>query len=541
LSAPVTLPRSPGLIEAIRASGLRIPAPTNPLERYCAPIEFLPKQREFMDATESEVLYSGAFGAGKTRALCYKAVKRAAVPGARELLCRKTLVSLKATTLVTLLEGDGEAPPVLKRGTYDHNKSDKIIRLHGGGEIRYFGLDDHEKLGSYNGTGVGIDEMVEILAEDHRQLLGRYRLNVAGVPQQMYGACNPGAPQHHLAQRYGILQGSRAIDKAKAEPDTRVIFTSAAENTHLSAKYLNRIARFEGVARQRYYEGLWVGAEGLILGTYDAGRHRIEAELVRRNDAWWLHVPSWETEPDAKLGPPDVRLDWFVCCLDFGFRAPGCMQVWGVDRANRAFRVREVYRTVEDIDWWSEWATRFGKEFDFRVGLADHDPASIKVLNKRTYGHGGRAVWRPWTKNRQNPGEERAGFDQLRVRFRDDAAFLVQGPGVFPAGFDATLQDEKLPVCLEDEIPQLVFGDIPAAGTTSLARLEGPDPKCADHAVDAARGMAAFVAWKDLTPPELRPVEPKVPDPEGDHEAWQRTLLRERGIDPDNTRRRRRR
>jgi hypothetical protein len=523
------------VVNGIRAEGLRVPAPTNPLERYCAPVKFLPKQEQFMQAPEREVLYSGAYGAGKSRGLCYKSVTRAAVPGARELLCRKTLVSLKATTLRTLLEGDGETPPVLRPGTYEHNKSEKIIRLHGGGEIVYFGLDDPDKIGSYNGTGVGIDEMVDITAQDHRQLRGRMRLDVAGLPQQMYGACNPGSPVHHLAQRYGIVQGSRATDPAKAAPNTRVIFTSAAENTYLPAAYLADLDTFEGIPRQRFVEGLWVGASGLIWGTYDAGKHKIAGTLERRQEAWWLHVEGWPAEQAS------VRLDWFVCVLDFGFRAPGCMQVWGIDRANRAFRVREVYRTGEDLDYWAALAMRFGSEFNFRVGLADHDPSSISILNKRTYGHGGRAVWRPWTKHRQNPGEERAGFDQMRIRWKEDAAFLLQGPEVFPEGFDRTLQEIQRPVCLEDEIPELVFGEIPEAGTTSLARLEGPDPKCADHAVDCARGMGAYVAWKDLTPAELRPVEPKVADPEGDHEAWRRTLLRERGIDPDNPRRRRRR
>lgn len=516
--------------------GLKVPPPINPLEKYCAPVVFLPKQQEFMDATEREVLYSGAYGAGKSRGLCYKTVGRAAFPGARELLCRKTLVSLKATTLRTLLEGDGEAPPVLRPGTYDHNKSEKIIRLHGGGEIVYFGLDDSDKIGSYNGTGVGIDEEVEITAEDHRQLRGRMRLDVAGLQQQMYGACNPGSPVHHLAQRYGIVHGSRAVDLEKAAPNTRVIFTTARENTYLPPEYLADLDTFEGIPRQRFVEGLWVGASGLIWGTYDAGKHRIKGRLEKRNEAWWLIVEGWPQEE------AEVRLDWFVCAHDFGFRAPGCMQVWGIDRANRAFRIREVYRTGEDQDYWSAWAARFGREFGFRVGLADHDPASISILNKRTYGHGGKAVWRPWTKHRQNPGEERAGFDQMRIRWAQDGAFLLQGPDVFPAGFDRTLLDEKKPVCLEDEIPELVFGPLAEAGTSSLARLEGPDPRCADHAVDCARGVGAYVQWKDLTPPELRPpAEAKAADPEGDLEAWRRSLLRERGIDPDNPRRRRRR
>jgi hypothetical protein len=98
------------------------------------PIKILPKQADFLQATERHVLYSGAVGAGKTRALCLKIAMRASFPGSREGLCRKHLVTLKATTLKTLLEGDGDMPPVLPAGYYQHNKSEKTIKLDGGGE-----------------------------------------------------------------------------------------------------------------------------------------------------------------------------------------------------------------------------------------------------------------------------------------------------------------------------------------------------------------------------------------------------------------------
>ena len=87
----------------------------------------LPKQFDFVKSEAREVLYSGAYAAGKTRALCYRLVSRAQVEGSREGICRKHLVTLKASTLRTLLEPDGTAPPVLPAGSYQHNKSEKVI------------------------------------------------------------------------------------------------------------------------------------------------------------------------------------------------------------------------------------------------------------------------------------------------------------------------------------------------------------------------------------------------------------------------------
>ena len=225
--------------------------------------KLLPKQYDFVgDEKAREILYSGAFAAGKTRSLCFKLVKRASVVGAREGLCRKYLVTLKATTLRTLLEPDGSNPPVLPVGTYEHNKSNKIIRIRGGGEIVYFGLDDPEKIGSYNLSGVAIDEAVELIKPDYIQLLGRIRLDV-GMPNQIYAACNPSAPTHFLAERFGLTSGYQAAKGC------RVIQTKSADNYFLPKSYVDSLNEFTGIAYKRYVEGRWVGSEGVIYDRWD--------------------------------------------------------------------------------------------------------------------------------------------------------------------------------------------------------------------------------------------------------------------------------
>ena len=208
--------------------------------------EVLPKQMQFLTAPEREVLYSGAFGAGKSRALCWKLVTRASVPGAIELLVRKTNVALKRSTLKTLLESDGDLPAVLPAGAYTHNKSMQTIRIHGGGEIMYFGLDDPDKIGSTPATGVAIDEATELTEKDYTALRGRIRVKVKGLPRQIYSATNPGAPSHHLAQRFGLASD------CEAAPDTKVITTRTADNFFLPADYVADLNTFSGVARKRY-------------------------------------------------------------------------------------------------------------------------------------------------------------------------------------------------------------------------------------------------------------------------------------------------
>lgn len=272
--------------------------------------QMLPKQRAFLEATEREVGYSGAVGAGKTRALCLKALTRAVVPGAREALVRKHLSTLKATTLKTLLEPEGDLPPVLPRGSYSHNQTDKTIRIHGGGEIVYFALDDPDKLGSYNLSGCGIDEVVELRERDYTQLRGRIRLQ-CGLPNQLYWACNPGPPSHFVAKRFGLARG------ALIRPKCRVIETCTAENTFLPQDYIDDVSSFEGVARERFFLGRWVGGEGLVYDRWDHAVHVLERD--------------------------PAEMERWLCAVDDGYTNPFAATLWGMDGDGRLHGFASLY------------------------------------------------------------------------------------------------------------------------------------------------------------------------------------------------------
>ena len=275
--------------------------------------DLLPAQLDFIRAQQREVLYSGAFGAGKTRALCMKLVARlVGRPGAREGLARKHLVSLKATTLRTLLEQDGNLPPVLPRGTYEHNKSERVIRLLGGGTIYYFGLDDYEKMGSLNLSGCAVDEAVELVEGDWTMLRGRIRLELDDLAMQLYGACNPGAPSHFLAVRFGLAGGHQAADNCRA------IQTRSPDNFFLPQAYLDDLQSLEGVAFERYVEGKWRGGEGLVYDRFDRSVH------VRQRNEEWRRI---------------------IVGQDEGYTNPAALLVVGEDGDGRLHIIEEFYKS----------------------------------------------------------------------------------------------------------------------------------------------------------------------------------------------------
>jgi PBSX family phage terminase large subunit len=279
-------------------------------------IELLPPQLRFIKAKEREVIYSGAFGAGKTRALCLKLASRViGFPGSREGLARKHLVSLKSTTLRTLLESDGNLPPVLPLGSYTHNKSERTIKVHGGGTIYYFGLgdaEDYQKIGSLNLSGCAVDEAVELTEADWTMLRGRVRLKLDGQSMQLYGACNPGAPSHHLARRFGLAGGYKAADNCKA------IQTRSPDNFFLPEEYVKDLMSLTGVAFERYVEGKWRGGEGLVFDRFDRSIH------VREREEEWKRI---------------------VVGQDEGYTNPAALVVLGEDSDGRLHILEEWYRT----------------------------------------------------------------------------------------------------------------------------------------------------------------------------------------------------
>lgn len=216
-------------------------------------VPLLPPQWEFLKAKQFETMYTGAFGAGKSRALCYKLIMHAAIPGNFVGLCRKKHTSLRQTTLRTLLMSEGGLPPCLPLGSYSYNKSEQLIKLHGGGEIFTFGFDDWRKVGSLNFGAVGVDEATELDEEEYNMLLGRIR-NPADPNRQIFLATNPDSPGHFLYKRF----------LEKRHPRRKVIHTTTLDNWYLPKDYVETLLTLEGAALQRYVYGKWVAFEGAV-------------------------------------------------------------------------------------------------------------------------------------------------------------------------------------------------------------------------------------------------------------------------------------
>ena len=307
-------------------------------------LELLPQQLKFITSTKRECLYSGAFGSGKTRSLALKCLMRASVKGAREGLCRKTVVALKRSTLKTLLEPDGLLPPILPRGSYEYRKIDGEIMIHGGGSIMLFGLEDAARIASMNLSGVGVDEAVELNERDWTMLRGRIRLSLPDLPNQIYGACNPSTPQHFLAKRFGLAGGHQC------SPNCEAIVTTSRDNWFLPEDYLADLETMTGVARKRYVEGIWCGSEGLVFDRFDESKYVVD------------EVPD--------------EFDRMIVGMDEGYNNPAVLLLIGV-KDDRVFVIDEWYERhkleADVVEVCQSWKERY------QIDCFVVDPSAAKL------------------------------------------------------------------------------------------------------------------------------------------------------------------
>lgn len=281
-------------------------------------VQLMPKQMEFVQSEALQILYSGAVRAGKTRALCYRAARKASIPRAKVGLCRKTMASLKQTTLRTLLEPDGDLPAILPEGSYEHKLMRERISIHGGGEIVYFGCDVPEKIGSLTLSDICIDEAIELDEAEWNMLVTRASLKFTtpdgGENKRTIAvATNPGPPSHFLY---------RLFFEEEVPPEQRqVIRTSSLENWHLAPDYLESLKYLPYAAKQRYLYGIWAAFEGAIYPEFSRPLHEFHDS-----------------------GP----WDYYLGGVDYGFAHRTAVRVHGVKRTSngrwRSHVLAEYYR-----------------------------------------------------------------------------------------------------------------------------------------------------------------------------------------------------
>ena len=248
-------------------------------------LEFRGGNRELILAHDPDVMIAGAAGTGKTLAACYKihfiAMK---YPGARILMARKTLESLKSGALSTYM--NKLKPAQYGVTTYGGSQFFPAeIRYPNGSVVLSVGMDKADKVLSTEFDIIYVNEATEIAEADWETLRGRLRNGI--VPYQMiFGDLNPSGVRHWANLRMRDGRTRRIISTHRDNPafrDPTLLNPETGQETGywtpLGHQYVNTVLKgLTGARRKRLFEGQWASAEGIVYDMFDPEEH------VRRVD-----------------------------------------------------------------------------------------------------------------------------------------------------------------------------------------------------------------------------------------------------------------
>lgn len=285
-------------------------------ERRQPPAFINEQQRTFFESTSPEVLYSGAYRAGKSRIGCEKAWWLARkYPGIPIGIFRKIAADLEASTQWTLFHDVIPADAVV-RG----NDTLRRYDLANGSIIRLFGLDVNlttgvaSKVGSVELGWAFVDEAAELTEDDWGMVKGR--LSWPGIPyHQITAATNPAGPKHWLKRRF-----------TPPGPTRVYLHASTFDNPTLPSDYVAEAAAApDDFRKRRYTMGEWVGADGTI----------------------WILPDDQIRDPE-----PDIPFKVVAGSIDWGFVHAFAAEIAGQTGSGRLAIIDEVYergRTVDEV------------------------------------------------------------------------------------------------------------------------------------------------------------------------------------------------
>lgn len=367
-------------------------------QQYQHEVAFQPNegpQTAFLAAPETDVLYGGAAGGGKSLAMIVDPLRSCDHSKHRALILRRSLKELRQ-----LIDMSRELYPKAYLGT-KFKETEKIWNFPSGAKVEFGYLEKDADVYQYQGqdfSWIGFDEISQLPTEFPWHYLAS-RLRTSDPSLKVYLRCttNPGGPGHGWVKRryldpasYGTpFVGNDGISR-------RFIPATLRDNPYLynDGRYQKMLESLPEVQRRQLLEGDWEIAEGIAFPEFQKNLHVIQPFSIPRG---WARTKA----------------------CDYGFSAPSCV-LWGaVDPQDGTVIIyKELYEkglTAKDLG--DRIRDMEMDEVLTVPGVIDHSvfnrtgyagPTIGEILNKNPYN----LKFRPADKNR------RAGKIQVHEYFR---------------------------------------------------------------------------------------------------------------------------
>lgn len=235
-----------------------------------------PRQRAFIEAGATEVLFGGAAGGGKSYAQVMDAFLFALkYKGSKQLILRRTFAELDKSIIRTVL---GMYP----RGVFTFNSSSHTGRFKNGSIIDFGYLSTENDVYQYQSAEydvVRFDELTHFTYNQYIYLISRVR-GVNGFPKQIKSSTNPGGVGHTWVKER-FIEPSPPNTVFKGEDGVERIFlpSKVDDNFFLmanDASYRERLLALPEKERKALLEGNWNIFEGQYFDEFDESVHVCE-------------------------------------------------------------------------------------------------------------------------------------------------------------------------------------------------------------------------------------------------------------------------
>lgn len=417
-------------------------------------------QELFHAATESDLLYGGSAGGGKSVALVLEAFKMAIRhPGIRILLMRRTFDELAESIF-----------PVLAKYRYGlkiggrWNGTEKELRFNNGSIFRCRYLESAADASRRQGG------QYQLLLIDEATLMPPGAIDIIKFERLRSGdtvpvigtrmSSNPGGPSHGEVKKRYIEPTNYGRDVITDDNGITVRFiqAKATDNPHLDQGYFRRLDAIPDPDRRAAMrDGDWDRFGGMLFSEFSRDRHVLEPIQL---PATWRRYEG----------------------VDWGFAAPWAV-VFGVeDPDGRLWIERELYEAgVGEAD---QARKILDAEGDLRPAARYADDAMWAVLGDakpiaQVYGENGCHL----EKASKGPGSRIAGWQRIH-------SFLQEGPACLlhrDMGWETCPRMHIFSTCMNllwelVNLPYAVRGNV-----------EDADAKAVDHACDALRYLCINV------------------------------------------------
>ncbi len=309
------------------------------------------KQKRFIDADESEVLFGGAAGGGKSYGQMVDALLFALTyPRSKQLVLRRTFAELEKSLIRTALA-------LYPRDIYSFNSSSHTGKFKNGSVIDFGYCASENDVYQYQSAEYDVirfDELTHFTEAQYVYLISRVR-GANGYPKQIKSSTNPGGVGHSWVKARFIDAGTKNKSFKGADGMTRIFIPSMlGDNRFLKEsdpEYGKRLSALPEREKKALLYGDWNIFEGQYFSEFSSEKHTVKPFEIPCGWRKWRSI--------------DYGLDRLVC-LWIALSPSGdayvyrelCASDLPIGASARAITERtpkgeDIYATLAPPDLWS--------------------------------------------------------------------------------------------------------------------------------------------------------------------------------------------